>query len=55
MFEFVHCVKPNMDYRSGRAGPEGMAYQSRYVAREGNVLLADGGYRTMPYAVGSDM
>lgn len=52
MFEFVHCVKPNGDYKAGKAGAEGMAYQSRYVSREGNVLLVDGGYRSMPYAVG---
>jgi hypothetical protein len=52
MFEFVHCVKPNGDYRQGRAGPEGMQFQSRYVAREGSVLLQDGGYRVQPYAVG---
>jgi hypothetical protein len=52
MFEFVHCVKPNGDYKAGRAGPQGMRYQSRYVSREGNVLLDDSGYRSMPYAVG---
>jgi hypothetical protein len=52
MFEFVHCVKPNGDYKPGKAGAEGMTYQSRYVSREGNVLLADSGYRSMPYAVG---
>lgn len=52
MFEFVHCVKPNGDYMAGRAGPQGMRYQSRYVSREGQVLLDDGGYRSMPYAVG---
>ena len=52
MFEFVHCVKPNGDYVAGRAGPQGMRYQSRYVSREGQVLLDDSGYRSMPYAVG---
>jgi hypothetical protein len=52
MFEFVHCVKPNGDYREGMAGAEGMRYMSRYVSREGEVLLDDSGYRTMPYAVG---
>ena len=52
MFEFVHCVKPNGDYKAGRAGPQGMRYQSRYVSREGQILLEDSGYRSMPYAVG---
>ncbi len=52
MFEFVHCVKPNGDYKAGRAGAQGMRYQSRYVSREGQVLLEDSGYRSMPYAVG---
>jgi hypothetical protein len=52
ILEFVHCVKPNGDYVAGRAGPQGMRYQSRYVSREGQVLLDDSGYRSMPYAVG---
>ena len=52
LFEFIHCVKPNDEYRSGKAGPDGMRYMSRYVAREGQTLLVEGGYRTMPYAVG---
>jgi len=51
-FEFVHCVRPNEDYREGMAGPQGMRYVSRYVSREGQVLLEEGGYRVMPYAVG---
>ena len=52
MFEFVHCVKPNPDYRQGMAGGEGMAYMSRYVSRQDNALLDESGYRVMPYAVG---
>jgi hypothetical protein len=52
LFEFVHCVKPNDGYRSGKAGSDGMQYMSRYVSREGQALLVEGGYRTMPYAVG---
>jgi len=52
MFEFVHCVRPNYDYKEGMAGADGMKYVSRYVSREGQVLLEDSGYRVMPYAVG---
>ena len=52
MFEFVHCVKPNPDYKQGMAGGEGMAYMSRYVSRQDNALLDESGYRVMPYAVG---
>jgi hypothetical protein len=52
MFEFVHCVRPNTDYKEGMAGADGMRYLSRYVSREGQVLLEDSGYRVMPYAVG---
>ncbi len=51
-FEFVHCVRPNEDYQNGMAGSTGMRYLSRYVSREGKVLLEDSGYRVMPYCVG---
>ncbi len=52
MFEFVHCVRPNPDYRQGMAGGQGMAYISRYVSRQDNALLDESGFRVMPYAVG---
>jgi len=52
MFEFIHCVKPNDGYKSGKAGADGMQFMSRYVARQGDALLAESGYRSMPYAVG---
>ena len=52
LFEFIHCVKPNDEYKSGKAGPDGMQFMSRYVARQGDVLLAESGYRSMPYAIG---
>jgi hypothetical protein len=51
-FEFVHCVRPNPDYKQGMAGGQGMAYISRYVSRQDNVLLDESGFRVMPYAVG---
>lgn len=51
-FEFIHCVKPNVDYREGKAGPQGMRFLSRYVSREEQATLYEGGYRTMPYSVG---
>jgi hypothetical protein len=52
MFEFIHCVRPNEDYREGMAGAQGMRYVSRYVSREGSALLEESGYRVLPYAVG---
>jgi hypothetical protein len=51
-FEFLHCVRPNDEYRQGMAGPQGMKWQSRYIAREGLTVLEESGYRTMPYSVG---
>lgn len=50
--EFLHCVKPNGEYRNGMAGPQGMEITSRYVWRQEQSVLQDSGYRVMPYAVG---
>lgn len=50
-FNFVHCVKPNMERKRGRRDYTGMAYSSYYVMLEGEVLIGEGGYRTMPYAI----
>lgn len=50
-FEFIHCVKPNEDRKSRARDYRGMPISSYYVSLEGQVLLAEGGYRTMPYAI----
>jgi hypothetical protein len=47
----IHQVKPNEDYIKGRLDQRGKRYVSRYVIRDTQVLLEDGGYRTFPYAI----
>lgn len=49
--DVLHCVKPN-DNRDVRRGDyRGMAFSSYYVACNEKLILEEGGYRTMPYAV----
>lgn len=45
-FPFVHCVKPGVETDSR------WPLASYYVSVEGKALLSEGGYRTMPYAIG---
>lgn len=51
-FDFIHCVKPNKDIDSKKKDHRGMPISSYYIAIEGKVMLSEGGYRIMPYAVG---
>ena len=50
-FDFIHCVKPNMDRKNRARDHRGMPISSYYLSLEGKVLLSEGGYRTMPYAI----
>ena len=50
-FDFLHCVKPNDDHKHAARDYRGMAWSSYYASFEGKIMLAEGGYRTMPYAV----
>lgn len=52
MFDFLHCVQPQTDYEEGRWGVKGMPYSSQYICIQGRCLLAEGGFRSFPYAVG---
>ena len=51
-FDFIHCVKPNMEINPRRKDYRGMAFSSYHVSMEGKSVLGEGGYRTFPYAVG---
>lgn len=51
-FEFVHAIQPNTDQVTGRKDYRGMAYYSCYVSIDDRKILQEGGYRTMPYAIG---
>lgn len=54
-FEFVHAVMPNEDWMPRYADYRGMAFSSCYVSCKDNQITNEGGYRTMPYAVGRYM
>jgi len=48
---FVHCVGPSHDY-TPRQGSNQWAFKSEYIAYDHVWLCGEGGYRTMPFAVG---
>jgi hypothetical protein len=51
-FTFVHCVKPNEERMSNRRDYRGMAFASYYVCLDERAMVEEGGYRSMPYALG---
>lgn len=52
-FEFIHCVKPNDRDQDDRG--KRFAFESYYVALDGNTIVEEGGYRTLPYVLGRYM
>lgn len=51
-FDFLHCVKPNLERDPRRKDYRGMTFWSCYIAlEEGRSILEEGGYRTFPFAV----
>lgn len=50
--DVLHAVMPNDDLRPDRKDFRGMPIRSHYVLCEGRAILDEGGYRTMPYAIG---
>lgn len=50
-YEFLHVVKPRMDYDPTRADFMGMPYASYYISMEGKVMLDEGGYNQFPYSI----
>lgn len=51
-FDFIHAVMPREDMAYGRKDYRGMAFSSCYIALDGREVVSEGGYHTMPYAVG---
>ena len=51
-FDVLHAVLPNEDIKTGRKDYRGMAFSSCYIDYDGRTYLSEGGYRSMPYAVG---
>lgn len=50
-FDFIHCVKPNEEMQSSRRDYRGMPWSSYYMSCEGESIVSEGGYRTIPYAI----
>ncbi len=50
-FDFIHCVRPRNDVAYARKDYMGMPFESYYVAMDGRQIVAEGGYRSFPYAV----
>jgi len=48
-FKFLHCVKPNADYKKGKI--DEMRFSSVYVSMDDKKIISEGGYREMPYIV----
>ena len=51
-FEFLHCVKPNEEMKRGDRGYRGMKFASYYACIDSRTIVEEGGYRTLPYAMG---
>jgi len=51
-FEFIHAVSPREDVDYGKKNYKGMPIASCYVSIDGRSLMSEGGYQSMPYAVG---
>lgn len=51
-FTFLHCVVPNTNRKKGVVTPEGMPFREWYIAEVEKTVVAEGGFRVFPYAVG---
>jgi hypothetical protein len=51
MFDFIHAVYPNEEYRKDKKDSKAMKFKSCYVAVDSKTLVRESGYRTMPYCV----
>lgn len=54
-FDFVHCVRPNLERIASREDYRGWAWSSTYVALDDKMIVHEGGYRAWPYAIGRYM
>jgi len=50
-FDFIHCVKPNMEMVASAKDYRGMQFSSYYMPVEGKEVINRSGYRTMPYSI----
>lgn len=50
-FWFIQCVAPNSARDPGRRDPAGMAFKSTDICEDTKDVVAEGGYRSFPFAV----
>lgn len=50
-FRFVHMIAPRGDFDATRADAKGMRWGSWYMLKQDQVLIAEGGFHTMPMPV----
>jgi len=55
LFEFIHCTNPNEERVRSRADYRGMPWASYTVSCDDKSVIAPGGYRTWPWAIGRYM
>jgi hypothetical protein len=51
-FEFLHCVRPNVDRVDGRLDYTGMEYESWYGCVESRSIVERSGFTSWPFAIG---
>ena len=51
-FDFIHAVGPRQDMEYGRKDYRGMPIYSCYITIDGRSIVSEGGFQSMPYAVG---
>ncbi len=51
LFDFIHCVKPNMEIDPARKDWRGMAYASYYVEVQARKVILREGYHSFPFAI----
>jgi hypothetical protein len=51
-FEFLHCIRPNPDHSPFAYGDKGKRFECWYIFLGDKSVLARGGYRTFPCAIG---
>lgn len=50
-FWFIHCVRPNEDYRPGQVAPRFWKFVSHHIAMDGATHLSTGYFRTFPFII----
>jgi hypothetical protein len=55
LFDIIHCVRENDEFRSGRSDYRGMKWASYYICCDSKSVISRGGYWSWPYAIGRFM